>query len=74
MKFLDNNLIQAYYIALMLGIDLDMYEIDEKSNNLFNTEIEEKANENDLTFILDSIETTLENINKDKEEDEDTNK
>ena len=74
MKFLDNNLIQAYYIALMLGIDLDMYEIDEKSNNLFNTEIEEKANENDLTFILDSIETMLENTNKDKEEDEDTNK
>lgn len=74
MKFLDNNLIQAYYIALMLGIDLDMYEIDEKSNNLFNTEIGEKANENDLTFILDSIETMLENTNKDKEEDEDTNK
>ena len=74
MKFLDNNLIQAYYIALMLGIDLDMYEIDEKSNNLFNTEIEEKANENDLTFILDSIETMLENTNKNKEEDEDTNK
>lgn len=74
MKFLDNNLIQAYYIALMLGIDLDMYEIDEKSNNLFNTEIEEKANENDLTFILDSIETMLENINEDKEENENTNK
>ena len=74
MKFLDNNLIQAYYIALMLGIDLDIYEIDEKSNNLFNTEIEEKANENDLTFILDSIETMLEKINEDKEENEDTNK
>ena len=37
MKNLDNNLLQAYYIAVMLGINVELYEIDEKNNVLINT-------------------------------------
>lgn len=68
MKNLDNNLLQAYYIAVMLGIDVELYEIDEKNNVLINKDIQEKAQENDLTYILDCIETSLENQFNNQEE------
>lgn len=68
MKNLDNNLLQAYYIAVMLGIDVELYEIDEKNNVLINKDMQEKAQENDLTYILDCIETSLENQFNNQEE------
>ena len=68
MKNLDNNLLQAYYIAVMLGIDVELYEIDEKKDVLINKDMQEKAQENDLTYILDCIETSLENQFNNQEE------
>lgn len=58
-----DNLLQAYYIAIMLGVNVDFYDIDEEKNVLINTDENNKeAEENDLTYILDCIETTLENL------------
>lgn len=57
------NLLQVYYIAIMLGANVDIYEINEEKNCLWNKEENKEAGENDLTFILDCIENNLENNN-----------